>query len=369
MNNKYSHLFEIIYKDRSDLFQNILDQGFKIGNLSEDVEAFFASLCVHDLNTDVSKPLDAYEFKVAELFLENGFNLQMHRKFLTEQIQREFHQWFNSDGYSPYKKTNTDRSEYNFYPDGRGSAFLIRKKVPLLWLSQYTSEEFNQGRTALDIAYRWTKEYPFQHPLIIPYLKTAGCKYASDLTHHERILASPLTQIAFLGNLNDVNYFLDSLPYLSQDELAGGAVEIIRQMAKTMEFSPQANNSSLLWEKHLNRVLKRGLNPYLAGNQDNWLFTYFYHLPMLQIHPFHLENKTIFKQMQRFTQAGVNVNQVGGNQSVLDLALKFGVNDIIDYLISQGAQTFEYLLAHDYLLRDEYDQFWILKSQRDLWKS
>jgi len=356
MSQKYLEISDIISCNNAEAFQKVLDQGFVIENGWQDRDAFLCALDAQDGNTDISKNLDQYEFKIAELFLTNGFDLIMHRNLLTEQLELEYNYWFDMNGYSAYGE----------YPDGRGSAYLLKKKAHLHWLTQAESNALDQGRTALDIAYKWNKDYNFSHPYLIPYLKKAGCKHAADLTHQERVLACYLGRIVELGNIDDVEYFLSALPVLSSDELEGGVIPLLHQMSKNLALPLYSDHGSVEWEKYLNRVIRRILNQ--KWDHQYWLLNYMEDFASTQVHPTHVKNKTALKQIMGLVGLGAPVNQIStnektGNLSVFDYALQAGHTEIIQYLKSQGAQTSQYLFENGYITRDDHDLFWKLKSE------
>jgi len=356
MRNKYDSLFSILPEDNSLIFEQLLNDGLVIENNWEDKVAFDAALSVHDENMDISKPLDAYDFKIAQLFLDHGFDLRQHRDLLVQRINFEMEYWAYNECSSPYGEK----------ADGRGSVFLLKNNASVWWLTYRFGEAeeldpFYRGVTALDIAERWQSDWNLQHSLILPYLKTAGCKHSKELTYHERLISSTLDLVANIGDLDDIIYYLEALPVLNLQELENGSASIIKQIGYKLSLPLNDPIGSLEWEKIIHLLIERGLNPVKSGNNQIWLFTYLEALLSTYIHPTHYANRTVLKQIEWMIALGIRVNQIWKNQSVLDLAIKSEYNELIDYLYSIGAQTFENLLTNHYLVREELDRFWILK--------
>lgn len=336
---KYSKIYRIIESDNAEAFQYCLDDGFVIENEWADVEAFELALGVHSGNVDISKPLDQYEFKVADLFLAHGFDLKQHRTLLTSSIYSEFETWLDGSGREgPYRE----------HPDGRASAYLLKRGVCTMYLLAQTKQiqVRGKGKTALDLAEHW--DYG-QHILLIPYLKKAGCKRSIELTDQERIYASYFTNVVELNNLQIVQSFLQYHSELIGQELDSAGISLLKNAISNLCLPYDAPESSLEWLKAFESVCERGLRVKQKGNFAYWFWFLVHDLQSVKPHPSHIKHDTDIQILESLRSHGVSVNQVYNKKAVLDLALEHGNDRVINYLQHHGAMRFETLKSEGQL--------------------
>ena len=345
--DKYYLKMQYIYLDDEDQLLQHMGKDFAIENSPEDVFAFQESLRKYSCGDRMSKPIDAYPFEVAELFLQNGFNLKMHRHLLNEEIIAELNE---------FVETTAGVREIKVKPDGRGSVFLIKHHAHILYLSGDDEE------TALDLVYAKFNKSVCNHPIVVPYLEQAGCKRSEDLTHQERVYASSLNALVVKDNLDDVQYFLDTFPDLSQTELLDAANCLINSLAKKLELPKEHPNGFEFWFHYLTVICGRIKDCAALVNNRWWFVQTVMRIVQREIDTSHVEHQTDIRLLKFIIKLGVQVNQIDLNKTALDFALEYDNQRLAGFLRALEVKTFAELKQAGLVVKDE-DDFWVLKPE------